>query len=68
MIKRVRLVRAAGNGSFLQEMAQDKVVNQVWLMTRNEAAHLFVALNERYAFIEQSLNTFPADLFREVGT
>lgn len=65
MIKRVRLMRAAGNGSFLQEMAQDKVVNQVWLMTRNEAAQLFIDLNDRYGFIEQIRNVFPSELFRE---
>lgn len=65
MIKRVRVMRAAGNGSFLQEMAQDKIVNQVWVMSRAEAAQLFVDLNDRYGFIEQMTNVFPSELFKE---
>lgn len=64
MDKRVRLLPAAGQGSLVQEMAGDKVVNQVFLMSRGEAEDLFIALQNRYGFVNQILDTFPSQLFR----
>lgn len=65
MDKRVRLIRAHDTGSLIQEMAGDKVVNQVFLISRYEAMQLWQDLDARYGFINQAVNTFPTDLFRE---
>lgn len=67
MQKRIRLQRLAGNGSFVQEVTGEKITNSIFIMTRAEAASLFMDLNDRYGFIAEIANVFPKELFREVG-
>lgn len=65
MEKRIRLQRAAAHTSFIHEMSGDKIINQVFVMSRAEAAQLYLDLGARYGFPDQINNNFPTDLFTE---